>query len=226
MLQIAIPGAIMPLTMRLLALIVFFPLFPGALAESAPHITAAQAAALNHRALGLFVMYQVGCASDQITCGVGCIPYTGVCCSNLFNGFCPAGYTCVTPAACSSSGTVLASGAVTSTSTPTSLSSTNSTPTSGSPSPPTSAPGGAATTSPPVASEPASAGGTQGLPSGAVAGITIGSALIAVSLAGGCYFFCRRLTGRRWRRDRIGDEMEENPFARKELDGRAILGAV
>ena len=64
MLQIAIPGAIMPLTMHLLALIVFFPLFSGALAESAPHITAAPAAALNHRASGLLVMHQVGCASD------------------------------------------------------------------------------------------------------------------------------------------------------------------
>ena len=64
------------------------------------------------------------------------------------------------------------------------------------------------------------------MPSGAVAGIAIGSALIAVSLAGGCYFFCRRFTGRRWRRERIGDEAEENPFARKELDGRAILGVV
>ena len=64
------------------------------------------------------------------------------------------------------------------------------------------------------------------MPSGAVAGITIGSALIAVSLAGGCYFFCRRFTGRRWRRERIGDGVEENPFALKELDGRAIVGVV
>ncbi|KAL2147646.1 hypothetical protein VTI28DRAFT_8100 [Corynascus sepedonium] len=65
---------------------------------------------------------------------------------------------------------------------------------------------------------------------GAVAGIAVGSALggIAVSLASVYYFVYRRRFTKsgRVQQQKIGDDGEENPFARKELDRKGILGVV